>query len=386
MTTGERRIAVFCPELFLPYSQTFIWDELRSHKRYRADVFALGRKNESIFPYPYVHTPGSIPALLRYVATSRSARFERVFRSNPFCLVHAHFGTSAVFAQPYARRHRLPFVVTFHGYDVAVLLGSARLFPHRWRYWALSRSIFRDAAALLCASEELRDLLIQLGAPRSSVRVYRLGVDVDRYQRADETRKVPRVTLIGRFVEKKGHLDGIEAFARALDAARPATLSIVGSGPLEARYRERVARLGIQSSVTFHGVLDPEQVAALLVRTDVLLAPSRVAANGDRESGLLVVREAGAAGVPVIGTYHGGIPESIDSGRTGYLVPEGDVEQLARHLRELLEQPSRRQQMGNAARDRIRREFDLTSRVEELAQIYDRVLATDPRSAASRRT
>jgi colanic acid/amylovoran biosynthesis glycosyltransferase len=99
-----------------------------------------------------------------------------------------------------------------------------------------------------------------------------------------------------------------------------------------------------------------------------------VAANGDRESGLLVVREAGAAGVPVIGTLHGGIPESIDDGRTGYLVPERDVEGLARRLRELLDQPSTRQQMGLAARSRMLRDFDLTSRVAELMQIYDDVL------------
>jgi colanic acid/amylovoran biosynthesis glycosyltransferase len=220
----------------------------------------------------------------------------------------------------------------------------------------------------------LRELVIRLGARPAAVRVYRLGVDVARYHRADEARALARVTMIGRFVEKKGHLDGIDAFARAVGPDRPAVLSIVGSGPLEASYRQRVARLGLQSAVTFHGVLQPEGVAELLARTDVLLAPSHVAADGDRESGLLVVREAGAAGVPVIGTLHGGIPESIDDGRTGYLVPERDVEGLARRLRELLEQPSLRQQLGVAARSRMQRDFDLTSRVAELTQIYDDVL------------
>jgi colanic acid/amylovoran biosynthesis glycosyltransferase len=374
VTLNERRIAVFCPEFFLPYSQTFIWDELRTHTRYQPDVFALGRRNERAFPYPRVHSPGNVGQLFRYLATSRCKPFDQAFRSVPFRLVHAHFGTSAVFAYPYARRHRLPLVVTFHGYDVALLMGRSRALPHRWRYWAMSRSILRDASVLLCASEELRELVIRLGARPAAVRVYRLGVDVARYHRADEARAVARVTMIGRFVEKKGHLDGIDAFARAVGPDRPAVLSIVGSGPLEASYRQRVARLGLQSAVTFHGVLQPEGVVELLARTDVLLAPSHVAADGDRESGLLVVREAGAAGVPVIGTLHGGIPESIDDGRTGYLVPERDVEGLARRLRELLEQPSLRQQLGVAARSRMQRDFDLTSRVAELMQIYDDVL------------
>jgi colanic acid/amylovoran biosynthesis glycosyltransferase len=384
VTPEAPRVAVFCPEVFLPYSQTFIWDELRMHTRYRPDVFAVARKNEQQFTHPRVHTPGNVAQVLRYLVTSRCGRFDQAFRSRRFCLVHAHFGTGAVFAYPFAIRHRLPLVVTFHGYDVAILRGRARAFPHRWRYWAMSGSILREAAALLCASEELCELVIQLGGRPAAVRLYRLGVDVERYHRADEPRPVPRVTMIGRFVEKKGHLDGISAFARSLGPDRPAVLSIVGAGPLEARYRALVATLGIQSAVTFHGILNPAEVAALLARTDVLLAPSRVAADGDRESGLLVVREAGAAGVPVIGTYHGGIPETIDDGRTGYLVAERDLDRLSLRLRELLGDPSLRRQMGLAAQQRVREQFSLRSRVAELAGIYDQVLGAADEAPRSR--
>jgi colanic acid/amylovoran biosynthesis glycosyltransferase len=384
VTPETPSVAVFCPEFFLPYSQTFIWDELRMHTRYRPDVFAVARKNEQRFPHSRVHTPGNMAQILRYLATSRCGRFDQAFRSRRFCLVHAHFGTGAVFAYPFAIRHCLPLVVTFHGYDVAILRGRARALPHRWRYWAMSGAILREAAALLCASEELCELVIQLGGRPAAVRLYQLGVDVGRYYRADEPRAVPRVTMIGRFVEKKGHLDGIAAFAHSLTPDRPAVLSIVGAGPLEERYRALVATLGIQSAVTFHGILNSAEIAALLARTDVLLAPSRVSADGDRESGLLVVREAGAAGVPVIGTYHGGIPETIDDGRTGYLVAERDIDRLSLRLRELLGDLSLRRQMGQAAQQRVREHFNLRSRVAELASIYDQILGAAVASPHSR--
>jgi colanic acid/amylovoran biosynthesis glycosyltransferase len=385
-TMSERtRIAVFCPEFFLPYSQTFIADELGAHVRYEADVFALGRQNEQRFRYPRVHTPRGVRALVRYLATSRLPAFDDVFEARRPRLVHAHFGTAAVFAYPYARRHGVPLVVTFHGYDVAILLGRGRALPHRWRYWALSRSILGEAAALLCASEELCELVQRLGAPAERVKLHRLGIDVDRYRRAPEVRPEPRVTMIGRFVEKKGHLDGIEAFARAIAAGYSARLSIVGSGLLEARYRRLVAERGISGRVTFHGVLDGAAVAELLGRSDVLLAPSHVARNGDRESGLLVVREAGAAAVPVIGTVHGGIPESIEDGRTGYLVGERDVEQLTRRLCRLIADGALRERLGAAARAKMQAEFRLDQRVAALESIYDQVLAFEPAATHGRR-
>jgi glycosyltransferase involved in cell wall biosynthesis len=367
------RVAVFCPGYFLPYSQTFIYDEVAAHQRYEADVFAWGRRNSDRFPFPRVHTPDSFVDGSRYLATAQSAAFERVFQARQPRLVHAHFGTSTVRALPYAHRYRVPLVVTFHGYDVALLAGRNRYLPHRWRYWSVARRMFQEAAVLLCASEELRQMVTDLSG-RRDVQLFQLGIELSRFDRPRVASGTPRVTMIGRFVEKKGHLDGIAAFARAVRAA-PARLSIVGSGPLEGQYRALARRLGIESAVDFHGALAPQAVAELLARTDVLLAPSHVARNGDRESGLLVVREAGAAGVPVVGTRHGGIPESIEHGRTGFLVAERDVAELAQRLEELLTSPALARQLGDAARAKVCHEFDLRTQVAKLESIYDAALA-----------
>ncbi len=102
-----------------------------------------------------------------------------------------------------------------------------------------------------------------------------------------------------------------------------------------------------------------------------LLAPSVVAINGNRDSGLVVAKEASACEVVPIGTYHGGIPEIIDDAETGYLVPERMVDPLADRLTRLLADPELRNRMGKAARRKMKSEYDVTDRVEALEDIYD---------------
>ena len=100
---------------------------------------------------------------------------------------------------------------------------------------------------------------------------------------------------------------------------------------------------------------------------------SVVAANGDRESGILVAKEAGARYVPVIGTYHGGIPEIIDDEKTGFLVPERDSEALAKRLWELIQDPALRLKLGQAAREKMSREYNVIQRIDVLESHYDEV-------------
>ena len=104
----------------------------------------------------------------------------------------------------------------------------------------------------------------------------------------------------------------------------------------------------------------------------VLLAPSVVeAATGNRESGLIVVKEASAAGAVPIGTRHGGIPEIIDDGVTGFLVPERDVDAMADRLLRVMQDPAKCQTMGAAAREKMLREYDNRVRVAALEALYD---------------
>jgi len=360
------RVALFSTH-FLRYSQSFVFEELKQHARYRAEVFAWQRHLADRFPFEPVHVAN--PA---YVLTRHSPAFVRRFSEAPFDLVHAHFGPGATYAQPYAERFNLPLVVTFHGYDVPLLRSAERLLPLNWPYALRAPSMLRRMTHGLCASSELEQMLLGYGVPQAKLRVHRLGIDLDAFVPGDKPAAPTEVLMIGRFVEKKGFEHGLAAFARALAATGAhAKLTLIGSGEREAPLRAQTHALGLDAKVEFAGVLRKEEVAARLRRAHVLLAPSVVARGGNRESGLLVVKEASACGTVPIGTLHGGIPEIIDDELTGYLVQERDVAAMAKRLGLLLEDSALRARLGAAARLKMEREYDNRVRVEALEALYD---------------
>ena len=362
-----RQTAVFNSN-FLPYSQTFVYEQLVNHARYQAEVFCWRTENLDWFPFPDVHR-----ANIAYGATRFSPAFYRRFAAKRFDIVHAHFAPGAIYALPYVERANLPFAVTFHGYDVPLLWNQRRFHPQFWPFLLHSKQRLERMTLGLCASNDLKELLLSYGVPEEKLRVHRLGIDLTRFRMKETPREGPlRVCVIGRFVEKKGIDYAIRAFAR--HASESCHLDIIGDGPMDRELRALVDRLGIGPFVSFLGVLKAEQVAAHLRASDVLLAPSVVNRVGERESGLIVVKEAAASGVPAVGTVHGGIPEIIDEGVTGYLVQERDVEALSSRLGTLLADAALRERMGKAARAKMERQYDVRKRVAELEDLYDEAI------------
>lgn len=366
-STPLSKVAVFCRS-FLPISQTFVYDAVTRLSRYEATVFCLLRENVRDFPYERVHRGWPSYRFTRY-----SPNFARAISADTFSVVHAQFGTTAVYALPYAKRSRLPLVVSFHGYEVP-LLKRARpiLGPHNHFAW-FAPAVLRTMTLGLCASSELRDMLIEHGVARDRLRVHRLGVDTERFAPASPARRarsMVSVLMVGRLVEKKGFADGIAAFARCVPRHR-ARLTIVGEGPLRATLRAQVAALGIGAHVDFVGAVSHTTVLALMQTHEILLAPSAVAANGDRDSGLIALREAASAGLVTIVTRHGGLPDSVDDGVTGYLVDEHDVSGMTERLEQLLGNASLRISLGMAARRKMQREFDHAITMPVLENAYD---------------
>jgi colanic acid/amylovoran biosynthesis glycosyltransferase len=367
------RVAVFC-RTFLPRSQTFVYDAVTRLSRYRATVFCMERDEREQFPFDDVRVgwPG-------YRETRLSPNFVAAFLRERFDVIHAQFGTSAIYALPYARLARLPMVVSFHGYDVP-LLDEARPIrgPYHQYAW-FGRAMLRRMALGLCASEELRQMLIAHGVAQEKLRRHALGVDTQRFRPGARTPGPVRVMMIGRLVEKKGFAYGIEAFARA--ASQGARLTIIGEGPLDEALRARAQELGIGDRVVFTGPLTHAQVLERMRDHDILLAPSVIAANGDRDSGLIVLREAAACGLVPIATRVGGLADSVDDGRSGYLTEMRDVGQMAERLDRLLRDAALREGMSRASREKMVNEMDHALAMPQLERAYD-----DVRASFARRT
>lgn len=359
------RVALFSTN-FLSYSQTFVYEEIRHHRRYTVEVFCKARLLAERFPFEPVHVGGAL-----YGVTCRAPAFDERFRDPGFSVVHAHFGLGAVYARPFARRHGLPLVVTFHGYDVPLLGNPRRWLPQHLRYAIMGPRVLAEMTLGLCASEELRDLLLALGVPAGRLRLHRLGIDVGAFTPGIRDDRTFSVVMVGRFVEKKGFEYGIQAFAAAAREWPAMHLTVVGDGERKTALARLVRREGMEARVTFTGPLTQDRVAALLATSHALLAPSVVARDGNRESGLIVVKEASAGGTVPIGTRHGGIPEIIEDGRTGYLVPERDAASLSDRLLRLARDPALRTALAAAGRAKMLREYDVGERVGALEDLYD---------------
>jgi glycosyltransferase involved in cell wall biosynthesis len=244
------------------------------------------------------------------------------------------------------------------------------------RYAIRKKRLQRGGALFLAVSDALREQAITRGYPEARTLTHYNGVDLDRF-RPDTTPAEPGLILhVGRLVEKKGTKVLIEALAKIAGAK----LAIIGEGPLRGALQRQARELG--DRVRFLGALSSDEVAHWMRRASVLAAPSLTAADGDAEGLPNVVVEAAASGLPVVGTTHSGIPEAIEEGASGFLVPEGNSGALAARLAELLESESLRREMGAAARRMAERKFSRPMLTERLESIYDAVAGFDRQAPA----
>lgn len=357
---------------YLGYTETFIYEQLKRLRAVRPVPFALAVQHEERFPFAdLVRRPRRGP--LAWVPGWAERRLAPWvwwgMRRAKARAIHAHFGTAGVRALPYARRLGLPLVVSYYGFDVGFLLRPEQRPDFAW-YVEGAERLFREAALHLALTEEMRGLLIALGAPPARVEVQRNGCDLQRFApRARPSGPGMRVLLCGREVEKKGFSYGLAALAQAVREAPEISAELLGAGgPLRSALEEQARALGLGERLRFLPV--GSSYAEALGRADVLLVPSVTAADGDREGLPTVIVEAAASGVPAIGTRHAGIPEIIKDGETGLVVEERDVAGLTRALLALARAPARRAGLGAAARALAEAEFDLDALCRRLDARY----------------
>jgi colanic acid/amylovoran biosynthesis glycosyltransferase len=291
----------------------------------------------------------------------RTARFLPV---RQYDVSYCAFGMDA----PHALRLRRlgvlggALVVAFRGADTTKYV--ARRGP---RVYAAA---FREARLLLPVCDFLGRRLVELGAPPERVVVHRTGIDLVRWPyrpRGPEGDRCLRLVTVGRLVEKKGIEYVLRAMRILVDRGRDVEYRILGDGPGRDRLVAVAAELGLADRVTLHGRQGQAKVREGLEESHVLVAASVTAADGDEEGIPNVLKEAMALGLPVVGTRHAGIPELVEEGVSGLLVPERDEGSLADALDSLAREPGRWAAMGRAGRARIEMEYDIHRLNDRLA-------------------
>jgi glycosyltransferase involved in cell wall biosynthesis len=309
-----------------------------------------------------LRSPIGLAAFGALVAAQARAAL-RVARSTATDIVHAHWwvpgGASAWLASRTAGA--LPYVVTLHGTDVA-LLGRSSMAR------ALSRRILRAAAGVTAVSGHLADRAAgAAGLDRQSLVVQPMPFDAEGMGRTSHGGA--GVVTVGRLTEQKRVGLVLEALAVLKGRGRTLPFTVVGDGPERQRLEAQAARLGLGTQVRFAGTVAPSRIAEAVGDADVFAFTAVGEGYG------LAAAEALALGVPVVTTdAGGGVLDVVPRSGAGRIVPDGDVPALARALEEVASTPACRD-LAAAEGARLKRELSADAVARRFEAVYERALS-----------
>ena len=233
--------------------------------------------------------------------------------------------------------------------------------PYLWR---VDEKI-RQALFVSCISHFCRSQGMLFVAPEHwpKLRIIHCGVEPDLFAPVQHQNAGRRLLYVGRLAAMKGLPVLFEALSQLRERYPDLTLTVVGDGQERGEIEASAQHLGISTIVNFVGYKSQTEVREYLQETDIFILPSFA------EGVPVVLMEAMAAGVPVLTTRIAGVPELVEHGVSGWLVPPGDMQALAEGLAMLVNDVDRRKRLGEAGRAKIASEFNVETEVKKLAEI-----------------
>lgn len=313
-----------------------------------------------------LRAPGLRALLYQMIYFAEATVLARHLRTQKVTHLHGHFANAcASVAMLAAHLTDLPFSFTLHG-------PSDLQEPRLWR---LDEKIAR-ARFVACISHFARSQAMLNADPAhwEKLKIVHCGVLPELYDRpVSESGEAGTLHLafVGRLAPVKGLRVLLDAMGPLLEARPGLRLTIVGDGPDRAALETLARPLG--EAVRFTGVLSQDEVAATLADADALVLPSFA------EGVPVVLMEAMASGKPVIATRVAGVQELVEDGISGFVVPPGDADALARSIKALAADPALRRAMGQAGQAKVRAEFDIDAEAVRLKRLFGGALDGGPR-------
>src|SRR5581483_7648686 len=295
----------------------------------------------------------------------------KIFRRRDADVMHIYFGHTGVHLLPFIKGWEKPCIVSFHGMDVQTRADKPE-------YEAQLRELLQVTPLVLARSFSLRDRLIALGCPPDKIRINRTGIPLEDFP--FKTRTAPanrawRFVQACRLIPKKGLRTALRAFAQFRKRFPEAHFSIAGEGPMRKELEQFIWELGLTGAVTLRGFLGQTELCELYAQSHVFVHPSEITEDQNQEGVPNSMLEAMSTGLPVLATLHGGIPEAVENGRTGLLVPERDDEALFNAMIELTSSPERLFALGRAASEAVGENFEHETQIRKLESYYDEAVA-----------
>jgi colanic acid/amylovoran biosynthesis glycosyltransferase len=316
------------------------------------------------------------PSEYGYRALSLSAlhRLDRISglaRAGHYDVAHAHFGPVGESFRFTRELWQVPYLVSFHGYDFCTV-------PRREGPNCYGR-LFQTADLVTVNSHYTWSRVQGLGCPETKLRKLPMGFDTSACRFSErQGGDVIRLITVARLVPIKGHEYCLRAVAEARARFHlPLQYDLIGEGDQRGKLENLVRELGLQQAVTFHGAQSGAALDSLLAQAHLGLLCS-VDIEGDQEGQGLALVEAQACGLPVIATHHGGLPESILEGESGWLVPERNVTALANQIAEAVRRSAEWPGMGRRGREWVEQRFNIRTLNKQLADLYETSIMAGP--------
>ncbi len=310
-------------------------------------------------------TRNSFPKLVQLTMMLRQEE------SEAYDIIHSQYGTLGRSVILLKENGVLPgkHVTSFRGHDIT---------QQAYRKSGYYDDLFAKGDLFLPVSNSLKKMLTVRGCASEKIHILHSGINSEKFVcRARNLEKGAPVNIltVARLVEMKGVEYGIKAVASLIDSGKSIQYKIAGDGILCDQLEKLIVELGMESSIKLLGWQNHDSITKLMDDTHILLTPSVTAANGEQEGIPNVVKEAMAMCIPVVSTLHSGIPELLENGVSGYLVPERDELLLAESLAKLINSPDSWPEMGLAGRKKVEADFDIQKLNDKLIELYRSILA-----------
>ena len=324
----------------------------------------------------FLRSPGKVWSVLRIICKNRKKysltwlKFVLEFPRDEFDVLHCHFGPYGNLGVDLKRTGlRAKLVTAFHGYDANTYLHAGKM--------DFYMELFRWGALFTANTTFTKQQMMKLGCDETKIRILPEGLRMEcfTYHPRDRfSEESIRFLTVARLTEKKGLEFSIRAVAKVIQTFPQIIYTIVGDGPLKKNLTELVTELGLEQHVEFRGALANKEVMDLYAQSQAFILSSVTASDGDREGQGLVLQEAQACGLPVLSTYHNGIPDGVLEGRSGFLVEEKDVDALAERMSYLLEHTEVWPEMGRCGREFVEKNYDIGLLNRRLLTMYEDLL------------
>ena len=311
-----------------------------------------------------------------FVYGKEAVSFSVLYRIIPFLpygrfdIVYCHFGPCGILGVLLKELDVLgnKVITVFHGYDLTSYLKK--------NGEDVYSGLFSKGDLFLPISNNWKNRLIELGCSKDKIRVHRMGIDIKKFKYNHCSKNLKNkeniaILTVARLVEKKGVEFGIKSVTKMVHEYPKIQYKIAGNGPLKSRLENLIDELGVKDNVTLLGWQSQEDITQLMQQADILLVPSVTSSDGDMEGIPVVLMEACAQGLPVISTFHSGIPELIEDGITGVLVAEREVDQLAKKFEWIISNPDARLRMARAARYVVMEHYEITGLNRKLVSLFE---------------